>query len=148
MKLDPDPRLSRDAGLYASLIEWARKVVLTVNERVTLETMTGGFSISIGAAGYITLPTWMGGLIIQWATSVVTTDPSGNASIIFPIAFPNTIRNVVVSNGDSAQGNLLVMSYLTGWPTLFGHAINVRTANTGANLASAPFRCNWVAFGN
>lgn len=32
MKLDNEPRLSAGPSLYQSLIEWARRVVLAVNE--------------------------------------------------------------------------------------------------------------------
>lgn len=103
------------------------------------------FVASLGNVGYQKFPT---GLIIQWGTSVVTTDAGGAAAISYPIAFPNAIFVAVVANGDHAQGNLLIQSFSTGWPTTAGHAIYVRIANTGAAVVNTTVRINWVAFGN
>jgi hypothetical protein len=55
------------------------------------------FSCSKNSAGYTKLPN---GLIIQWATAVVTSNSSGYATYTFPIAFPNTCLVVsCVDNG-------------------------------------------------
>lgn len=177
MKLDNEPRLSNGPGLFASLMDWARKVVQATNENTdkkaaldspafsgtptaptppssdnstriaTTAWAKVGFAISIAAAGYIKFPDWLGGLIVQWGTSAVTTDAAGLAGITFPLTFPNSIRAVVVGNGDSSIGNLHVQSYISGFPTTSTHAIHATNAGTGANYAGA-FRCNWVAFGN
>lgn len=48
------------------------------------------FAISLGASGYIKLPSWLGGFIIQWITA--STDSTGSQpvrTLNFPIAFPN-----------------------------------------------------------
>lgn len=46
-----------------------------------------GFGILLGVTGYISFPTWMGGLVVQWARISVTDD--GNTTWTYPIAFPN-----------------------------------------------------------
>jgi len=52
-----------------------------------------GFGISLGANGYISFPTWMGGLIIQWGSEGATTDPntSRDVSFTFAIPFPSSV---------------------------------------------------------
>lgn len=70
---------------------------------VTPATMSGGLAISTGTNGFIKLPTWMGGLIIQWGQAVVS-DLSGltTTTVTFPTAFSQTSPVVVVSD-DSVQ---------------------------------------------
>jgi hypothetical protein len=46
-----------------------------------------GFSINLGAAGYLKLPSWLGGWMIQW--NGFSTSSSGMLAINWPIAFPS-----------------------------------------------------------
>ena len=48
--------------------------------------LPGDFAANLGPGGYQKLPS---GLIIQWGRQVVTSDSSGYATYLFPIAFPN-----------------------------------------------------------
>lgn len=56
------------------------------NAAVSPRKIRWGFSMQFGANGYLMLPTWLGGLILQYGSSVNTTE---NADVSFPLAFPN-----------------------------------------------------------
>lgn len=59
---------------------------------VTPKKLRFGFSVLLASSGYIVFPTWMGGLILQWASVV----PSGGSELYsFPIVFPNALFSVL-----------------------------------------------------
>lgn len=61
---------------------------------ITPQKMRFGVSYSIGASGYIFLPSWLGGFGIQWGQVSVAT--SATAQVYsFPIAWPNACRSIV-----------------------------------------------------
>jgi phage-related tail fiber protein len=68
---------------------------------VTPKKLRWGFQIQKAAAGYIVFPTWLGGLIIQWGGVNGTVS---DMSALYPIQFPNTVFQVVVSMGDKTAG--------------------------------------------
>lgn len=66
------------------------------NFAVTPAKLRFGFGISLTTNGYITFPTWMGGLIIQWGT---TASFSGTPlAVTFPIPFPTTCLSISAIN--------------------------------------------------
>lgn len=107
-----------------------------------------GFAVSLAIPGYIKFPSWMGGLTVQWGSSVITTDSGGNAAISFPMTFPTSLSTVVLSNGDSGAAGVLLSSFTTGFPTLSAHAVHANVANTGGSATGLTIRVNWVAFGS
>lgn len=62
---------------------------------VTPKKLRSGFSYSLGKNGYITLPSWLAGIIFQWGALEPTTSGS---RIYFPIAFPTSVFNIIVSD--------------------------------------------------
>jgi len=56
-----------------------------------------GFAVSLGSTGYLQLPTWLGGVVLQWGI-VPMPGSSGSdnpTSFSFPLAFPNACFVVV-----------------------------------------------------
>jgi hypothetical protein len=70
-----------------------------------------GFAISLGASGYVKFPTWLGGLVIQWAVGTTVNSADNTQTVNWPISFPtacliaftscflNTGTNVIKSWG-------------------------------------------------
>lgn len=59
---------------------------------ITAKKMGNGFATSQSASGYVKLPSWMGGLIIQWGSAPA--GGNGGLSVTFPIAFPNSVFSI------------------------------------------------------
>lgn len=133
----------------------ARSVTEASSENSTKIATTAwakaGFAISIGAVSYIKFPSWMGGLVIQFGTSVVTFT-AGLASATFGMAFPNgkVSQLCVNGDGDALPGSIISIHASGGWSSnLSGIAFK---AVNGATAALVPdgtnLRINWIAFGN
>jgi microcystin-dependent protein len=70
----------------AQMLDGANDVVVA-----TPKKLRKGFAISLTANGYITFPSWLGGLIVQWGTGLYVAD----TPVTFPIAFPNACLSLV-----------------------------------------------------
>jgi len=81
---------------------------------------------------------------IRYASVVVTTNVSGDASIVYSTAFGTNTVAVIVSNGDYNVGNLIIA--INGSPSASVFNINVRIADTAAVYVGT-LRCNYIAFG-
>jgi hypothetical protein len=95
---------------------------------VTPAKLRNGFAASIGTTGYIKLPSWLGGLIIQWGQP---TAASASPVVTFPIAFPTAIVaalpydiNTAVNVANPTTGLLTnpaqITFYFSSNPGLFG----------------------------
>lgn len=73
---------------------------------ITPKKMKWGFSINLSPTGYIIMPAWLGGLIIQWG--ILTTETAGKAFVTFPVAYPNACLNVTIGETTSSDtsGNI------------------------------------------
>lgn len=110
---------------------------------VTPKKLRAGFAVSLATTGYIAFPSWMGGLIIQWGTTVSTCNPNGNAPVTWPLAFPTAVYTVIGATGDPAvSGNetagVLAPPDLT--KTLGYFAFR-------PNPGAVARRINWIAIG-
>lgn len=77
---------------------------------VTPKKLRWGFAASIGSAGYIVLPTWLGGLILQWGP---TTASPGGTTTSFPIAFPSACYGVLTQVAGSTSALVSVSVEVT-----------------------------------
>ena len=77
-----------------------------VNAAVTPPKLRFGFSVSLTAnLGHIKLPSWLGGLIFQWATGVSTTSPDSTQIVSYQIPFPNAVFHCITST-DAGSDNI------------------------------------------
>jgi len=101
---------------------------------VTPKKLRWGFSSSFGISGYIVLPTWLGGLIVQWDQPSMQTTPD---TFAFPLSFPNAVFAVVAND------------YGTG-----GGIYAIRTVNLDSlqevqfDADTAAARINYIAIGH
>lgn len=75
---------------------------------VTPKKMRMGFAASFGASGYIALPTWLGGLILQWGGTVVHSGSGNVGTNTFPISFITAGYRVVLTDISSTNNNAVV----------------------------------------
>ena len=88
-----------------------------------------GFAASLATNGYISFPTWLGGLVIQWGynSDTVTVEKS----ISFPIAFPTACYNVQCTGDETNAGGAEIIttkSVTTSgftWVGAIGNALGV-----------------------
>ena len=73
---------------------------------VTPKKLRWGMSWNFGVVGWLALPSWLGGLIIQWggATAQVSTTIAAN-SYPFPMAFPNQIFRILGNRSSEMQNS-------------------------------------------
>lgn len=104
---------------------------------VTPKKLGNGFAISLGSTGYIKLPSWLGGLMIQWGvTSTITAVSS--ASQTFSAEFPSACY-VVVSTPISVGGTEQSHDYVSNI---------TKVGFTQTNGASTNCAYNWIAIGS
>ncbi len=97
-----------------------------------------GFAVSLGANGYLKLPRWLGGVVMQWGTTG-TLPSNSTQSVSFQIAFPTSCFALVGSDsgprvaGGNPQPVALAATSLS--------AFNVIIGGSGETVT-------WIAIGN
>lgn len=105
-----------------------------------------GFVLAIGGtASYIKFPDWMGALIVQWGTSVVTSDGSAQAAFSFPFTYPTAVYTTVGLVGDNGDNKLNLFG-TTGTTTSVARWVFI-DSTTAAGKAGHTARINWISFG-
>ncbi|WPC30564.1 phage tail protein [Pseudomonas moraviensis] len=77
---------------------------------VTPKKLRWGFSVSRDRTGYLMLPSWLGGVIIQWGT-INAIEAGGQVSVTYPIAYPAAQVMTLVGNS-SSMGTTSITSTL------------------------------------
>ncbi|MHA6196812.1 phage tail protein [Pseudomonas wadenswilerensis] len=106
---------------------------------VTSKKLRSGFVFSWGANGYLVLPAWMGGFIIQWSNGVIEAG-TGTAKISLPIEFTT---NLVSYSFSTATAGVMLTGQSASTSSI---TVNARTVNNGslavpAGLLSYTFMC-------
>lgn len=84
-----------------------------------------------GGLGYVKFPTWLGGLIIQWGSSIISTSNT-LLLVSMPITIPNTV--LLVLGGIGSTGSFGGATYASA------SSIYVYSNNAGAGV-------NWIILG-
>lgn len=71
---------------------------------VTPKKLRFGVSMSIGANGYLALPSWLGGLMVQWGNTTIAQDSA--KAVTFPTTFPTAAFNIQLSCRDGATATV------------------------------------------
>lgn len=101
-----------------------------------------GFAVSFATNGYISFPTWLGGLIIQWGynSDTVTVEKS----ISFPITFPTACYNVQCTGDETNAGGAEIIT--TKSVTTSGFTW-VGAIGTALGVAPEAEKGYWLAIG-
>lgn len=102
---------------------------------VTPKKLRWGVSYLLAVTGYVVLPSWLGGIIIQWGATTTSATAGANTPATFPIAFPTAAWRVFGSNTSSSTSGTTVYA---GAMTLTGFV----AASSVALLGVA-----WLAIG-
>lgn len=99
---------------------------------VTPKKLRFGVSMSLGASGYLALPSWLGGIIFQWGGGSVTLNtPSGiyytgNANVTFPLQFPTAAWRIFpsINNTPNAMDSISVSALTASGASFVGSTSN------------------------
>lgn len=119
------------------------------NKIITPAKLRYGFGISLGIRGYISLPTWMSGLIIQWGRET----PSANIQTFnFPLSggFPNAC-NSIVSTADQTGGDIADLTHMAAIQNVSSTSFEFTgrsMSNSGSGAYANTFPFWWIAIGS
>lgn len=97
-----------------------------------------GFAVSTGVNGYVRLPSWLGGIMIQWGSATQT---GGLVQITWPLAFPSGV--FVVNGTHSGTGSATVIEV---YGTLTKTGVTMKMFNPSLEVHSG-WIMRWIAIG-
>jgi len=105
--------------------------------RTALGLITG-FAVSLSANGYIKLPGWLGGIVIQWGNSATT---SSGVSVTFPLAFPGACLSASCIALNASGSGVWMQTVSKGSSSMYVQAFVNTSSQTVTNFL-------WIAIGN
>lgn len=116
---------------------------------VSPKKLRWGFLISLAPNGYIGLPFWLGGVILQWGRTTVppSNANASSAGIAFPMAFPRscyTVQGAPQGSGSSNNGGIPSLGF-SGQPSKTGATVNLDMLNFTTINQAVPV--GWWALG-
>ena len=111
---------------------------------VSPKKMRAGFAASMTTQGYIALPSWLGGWILQWGFASI---PGVTTSVVtnLPIAFPNTALASVSSDGGNTCFPSGVSNTSRSTLTVYAAPFITNSGAVAAKNSNANIR--WLAIG-
>lgn len=88
--------LTTDNSSKLATTSWIRSAMSNI-------ASAAGFSVLLSANGYIALPSWLGGLIIQWGNSAAVS-AGGSLAVTLPMTFPNNFWLALATRYSNAPG--------------------------------------------
>ena len=135
-----DKRVATDAADNSGkkvTTSWLRTNIQSlVSGCIAAVATAAGFACSLSTTGYIKLPTWLSGLIIQWG--YIETSATADTVITYPITFQNAVYSVVGMVGSGA----VLISFVGNGTTLSDFKANAMSMG-GRNAVAS----NWIAIG-
>lgn len=118
------------------------------NAAVTPEKLRNGFAANLVANnGYIALPSWMGGLIVQWGSATCESD--GTKVVVLPVAYTTGNFLAFVAEGSGAAWVDIPVIYAPHTRTLTQFSVRklswVIASKTFANTSGGFF--HWLSLG-
>lgn len=117
-----------DSSVNPPSTSWVRGAMLAI-------ATAAGFVVSLGANGYLKLPSWLGGVIFQWG-STSSLGVNTSTVIALPLTFPTAnLQTLVVGSSGAAA-----------WVTVNGKTNSNFTA-TNSNASTNPSNAVFFAIG-
>jgi hypothetical protein len=82
-----------------------------------LAWLTAGYASSLTANGYIKLPMWMGGLILQWGSKANCPNNGASSTASFPVVFPTACLAAFVNGMTDGNPGDSPVTTTHGWTT-------------------------------
>lgn len=102
-----------------------------------------GFVVLWAAIGYIKLPDWLGGWVVQWGLGSGAT---GSTGVTFPLTFPTACRAAYSTMAATASVSVILGCTINSISTT-GMAVTRQYFN-GTSLGGAGESFYWLAIGN
>lgn len=114
---------------------------------VTPKKLRWGVSYLIAANGYVAVPSWLGGFILQWGTATVTTTvQGGSATVSLPYSYPNNHFGAVGSYKKSSVISDSFPAY--AYPTSLSTVTLTLDAATGGSTPTGAQEAFYFSLGN